>query len=390
MFYTYYSFFYFGMGVLFTFLSVYFVQETPLKSEQVTLMMSFVPIISFISSNFFAYLSDRTRKYKTILITTLILTMASALLLAQTAGTELVIVVIGAYCLFSFFMPAPGNLTENFTLQYAKEKKIPYGRIRLFGSLGYAIAGQVAGYLTNQFGLTIIFYIFAICLFIPMLFVPRFPDIDVSEEHESLQEETGNFRQLFKNRKFTTILLCSFFILAALQVTNIFFGIYIIKYAHLDLAFLGMMTLISAGTEIPMMYLSNTLIEKFGVYKILALAACLNALRFVAYFMFPVSWVIILVTLTHGIGYGSAFTAIMHLIERDVPAKMRASAISMNTTLAIGLGNFLISSLGSLLHNEQLIYLFLGLLEAVGFFVCLYLARKDPHVQPVLETSKPN
>lgn len=379
MFYIYYLIIYFGMGVLFTFLSVFFRNETPLEPAQVTMMMSFVPLVSFVSQTFFAYLSDKTQKYKTILIGVMIATIISCLMLSFGARGDQVFVVIGLYFLFAFFYPAPGMLTENFTLQFSKMKDIPYGRIRLFGSAGYAIAGQVAGLITDKFGLSIIFYIYAACIFIPMLFVPKFPNIEATKK-EAIEEKkhTGEnlFKQLLSNKKFILIMLCSFFILGAMQVTNTFFGIYITDHAGLSLAFLGTTTLISAGTEIPMMFFSNKLIDKFGVYRILALAAVLNALRFVVYFLFPNMWAIVLVTATHGVGYGAAFTSIMHVINEEVPAHTRATAISLNSSLAIGVGTFFITFFGSFVFNARSIYVCLAVFELLGFALCLYLLAK--------------
>src|SRR5699024_112462 len=166
------------------------------------------------------------------------------------------------------------------------------------------------------------------------------------------------YKQLFKNKEFLLIMLCSFLILASIQVTGTFFGLYITEHAGLSLGFLGTTTLISAGTEIPMMFFSNRLIDRFGVYKIIALGAFLNCLRFALYFLFPHSmWIIILVTATHGIGYGATYTAMMHVINEKIPTHIRATAISLNTSLATGVGAFLISFLGSLLFDARSIYI---------------------------------
>jgi|GEM_PF-5036775 Major Facilitator Superfamily. len=377
MFYIYYLIVYFGLGVLMTFLSVFFRAETPLEPSQITMMMSFVPLVSFVSQNFFAYLSDKTQKYKTVLMAVMLTTVVTCLMLSFGAKADQIFVVIGLYFLFAFFYPAHGVLTENFTLQYAKNTHKPYGRIRLFGSAGYAIAGQVAGFITDQFGLTIIFYIYAICIFIPMLFVPKFPEIEASKKEQTEEEHHKNegiYKQLFANKKFVLIMCCSFLILGTMQVTNTFFGLYITEYANLSLTFLGTTTLISAGTEIPMMFFSNKLIDKFGVYKILALGAILNSLRFLVYFLFPHNVVaIILVTCTHGVGYGAAYTAMMHVINETVPTHMRATAISLNTSLAIGVGAFAITFLGSFIFNPRTIYICLATFEILGFLVCLYL-----------------
>ncbi|HLR92303.1 MAG TPA: MFS transporter, partial [Atopostipes sp.] len=178
MFYIYYLALYFGMGVLFTFQSVFFAEHTPLTAEQVTRMLSFAPIVSFLSQNTFAYISDRTQKHKSVLIFVILGTIAGSLLVSWIASLNNFTLTIIAYFLFAFFYPSLGALSENFTLEYSKINNIPYGRIRLFGSLGFAIAGQVAGIITGRYGLPIIFYVFALCTLIPLLLAPRFSNIE--------------------------------------------------------------------------------------------------------------------------------------------------------------------------------------------------------------------
>jgi len=382
MFYIYYLALYFGMGVLFTFQSVFFAEHTPLTAEQVTRMLSFAPIVSFLSQNTFAYISDRTQKHKSVLIFVILGTIAGSLLVSWIASLNNFTLTIIAYFLFAFFYPSLGALSENFTLEYSKINNIPYGRIRLFGSLGFAIAGQVAGIITGRYGLPIIFYVFALCTLIPLLLAPRFSNIEVDETEDMTQDEslfTDNkvYSQLFKNKAFIIIMLCSFFILASLNVTGTIFGLYITQHAGLPLEFLGTTVLISAGTEIPMMFYSNKLINKFGVYRILALAGFLNAIRFLTYFFFPNQVAILIVTATHGIGYGSAFTAIMHLIEKEIPTHIRATAISFNTSFAMGIGTFAMTFLSSLVMNARQTYVFLALFQAMGVLLCVYLAAKQ-------------
>lgn len=375
MIYLYFFSMFFGLGILISYLSLFFLSATSMTESQVTLMMSFVPIIAFFSSNIFAFVSDKFKKHKAILRTTILATIVLSLLLIFIVRFDSPWIVVVFYIMLSFFLNTPGQLTENFALEYSNIKNIPYGRLRLFGSLGFAVAGFVGGVLTENMGLQIIFVVYAICMFIPFLLVSKLPEIknDVVE-HE---KEVGVYKTLFSNKSYLAILFASFTVLAAMGVISTFFGIYVREYAGLDLKFLGLMVLVTAGTEIPMMYISDTLIDGFGAYKILAVAALLNMLRFSAYLLFPSAPVIFFVSLTHGVGYGSAYTAIMHLISENVPTKIRASAISMNATLAIGLGAFVISIIGSRLLNARTIFALMAVIELIGVVFCFYIHKKE-------------
>ncbi len=378
MIYLYYFSMFFGLGVLLSYLSVFFLSATTMTESQVTLMMSFVPIIAFFSSNALAYVSDKFKKHKVILRTVMLATIILSLLLIFVVKFDSLILVVIFYITLSFFLNAPGQLTENFALEYSKLKDIPYGRLRLFGSLGFAVAGYVGGILTDSFGLQIIFIVFAVCMFIPFLIVSKLPDIQHEEEEVHVEKEhKGVYKALFVNKAYLAILFASFTVLAATGVISTFFGIYVKDYAGLDLKFLGLIVLVTAGTEIPMMYVSDKLIDRFGAYKILALAAFLNMMRFAAYVLFPYAPVIFFVSLTHGVGYGSAYTAVMHLISENVPTNVRASAISLNATLAMGLGTFFISFIGSRFLDAKTVFALMAFVELFGVLFCLAVSKKE-------------
>lgn len=381
MFYLYYLIFYIGLGVLYTFGSVYLKANTVLTAPQVTMLMSFVPIVSFISQNAFAYISDKAKQHKLVLGVALLMAGACSLFVYWNAKTNYMVFLFAIYLIFAFFYTVPMVLSENFTLEYAKQKQIPYGRIRLFGSLGYAISGQIANLFIHSFGLSIIFYLYTACMVLALLLVVRFPQITSEQiQTEAVAQQENLYRMLLKNKSFLKILLCSFFIIGSTQITTTFFGIYVTDYAHLDLNFLGYVTLVSAGTEIPMMFYAHHFIERYGTYKVLALAAIVSGLRFLAYVLIPTAPVILLATATHGIGYGAAIAAIMHLINKEVPAHIRAVAISLNNSLAFGIGTFVVSMLGSIFFNAKSVYLCLFALEVVGFLICLpFLQKKKEH-----------
>lgn len=382
MFYLYYLIFYVGLGILYTFASVYLKANTILTAPQVTMLMAFVPVVSFVSQNVFAYISDKAKQHKLVLALVLLAAAVLSVLVYWNAKTNYLLFLLVLYLVFAFFYTVPMVLSENFALEHAKKKQIPYGKIRLFGSLGYALSGQIANFFIKPLGLSIIFYLYTACMILALLLVFRFPEITAEQKEEDTTLKQENlYRRLLQNKAFLKILLCSFFIIGSTQITTTFFGIYVTDYANLDLNFLGYVTLVSAGTEIPMMFYAHHFIERYGTYKVLALSAIVSGLRFLAYVLMPTGPVILLATATHGIGYGAAISAIMHLINKEIPSHIRAVAISLNNSLAFGIGTFVVSMLGSIFFNAQSVYLCLFALEVIGFLICLpYLHTKKEQV----------
>ncbi|HZJ86877.1 MAG TPA: MFS transporter, partial [Erysipelothrix sp.] len=277
--------------------------------------------------------------------------------------------------ILSFFMQAPMQLIENFAFEYSKIARQSYGKIRSFGSLGYAIAGYFGGYLTHQFGLPIIFIVFSFTFLIPLLFVYHLPNIETP--HHLSQNESGLYKQLFSIKEYKSILILSFLMIGSTSSMSTFFGIYIQNYAGLDLKFLGLTILLSAGSEVPMMFVSDKIINRIGAYRVLMLASFFTFLRFVVYVFLPSKFWITLVSLTHGIGYGSGYTALMHLIEKHIPTNIRSIAISFNATFAIGFGTFVIISFVSFLLNAHNVFMLLASFEAIAFVYASLLYKKE-------------
>lgn len=374
MMFLYYFVMFFGLGTFSNYILIYLLDTTSFSEASLTFMMGFAPLVNLLATNLFAYLSDRHQKHKRILQIALFFSIVSIFLLLQISRWEIYLWLAISYYLLMFFTQAPGQLIENFAFEYGALHQISYGRLRLFGSLGYGIAGFLGGFLTETLGLNIIFYIYAISFVIPLFMVPSLPDISNKLAHKDHQENL--YQTLFGIKEFKDILILSFLILGSLGVMATFFGIYITNYAHLDLKFFGLTILITAGTEIPMMFLSKQLIDKLGPYRLLSLASFLTFIRFLVYAFIPKPFWILLVSFTNGIGYGSSFTAIMYLIEKHIPKAIRSSAISINATVAVGFGTFLITGFGSTFLNARSIFILLAMFQVSASVYAFGLNQK--------------
>lgn len=370
---VYYFVLYFGIGIFGSYLTLFFLKHTPLTETQITLVLSFKPFINILSANFFAYVSDRFNKHKLMLFFGFITTIITSFILLYLSVSQDIRIIIFAYFLLSFFISYPPELSDNFALEYGNIHNLPFGRIRLFGSLGYAIAGFIGGRLTGYYGLTIIFYAYGLSLLVPALMVFKLPNISTKEDTKPKAEKI--YQRLFQIKEFRYILVLSFLMFGSINAMSTFFSIYIQNYAKLDLAFLGLTMFITASAEIPMMFMSDRLINKYGAYKILSMASFLTFIRFMVYFFLPSKPWIILVSFTHGIGYGGAFTALMHLIKEHIPSDIRASAIGFNSSVAMGLGSFLIVSISSFLFNAHSVFLILSVFQFIAAIFTFRLSQ---------------
>jgi len=185
-----------GGAAVLPYISVYY-DSIALRGSQIGMLNSIPYFITLISSILFAFLSDVSRRNKLVL-GICVVGLITALLLFPTATSF--ITLLPFVLMWSLFS-APTNPIMDQTTLVSLEDPGNYGRIRVGGSIGWAIMVSVTGYLIDNlgFGLPVIFYINAIFLgvfFLFIYFIPSQRRVDTAPENRaSLQAVRDLLRQ---------------------------------------------------------------------------------------------------------------------------------------------------------------------------------------------------
>ncbi len=123
-----------------------------------------------------------------------------------------------------------------------------------------------------------------------------------------------------------------------------FFSLYVVEELKWDAV--GLMWAVSAGSEIPLMFLSGLAIRRFGAPRLLAFSIAAVALRLGVYALFPSPAGAVSGQLLHSLCYGLFHPAAVAFVATHVPPERRAVGLSMYLSLGVGLPTFLGSSLG--------------------------------------------
>ncbi|WP_339060361.1 MFS transporter [Tepidibacillus marianensis] len=159
---SFYYIYFFGMGALYPLLSVYF-KDHGLTGSQLGLVMSIGPILSIVTQPIWGMLCDRYGIQKKVLLITLVAAGLASLIFPSTQSFWAFFILIGVLNIFqSAVVPITDNISMNFVQRFGGQ----YGDIRLWGSLGFAMAVWMAGILSDHFQANIIFYLYAISFFL--------------------------------------------------------------------------------------------------------------------------------------------------------------------------------------------------------------------------------
>ena len=168
---TFYFFYYAAMASLFPFLALHY-EQIGLDKQQIGLLASIPPILVLLGGSLWGAAADATRKHKLTLAVAIVGAILFSRLLSTTVHFLWLIPVVLAFALFqSPIVP----LADNSVMEILGERKDRYGKIRLWGAVGWGAAAPLIGRIVEQFGLGWSFHGYALLMFCCLLVTLRLP-----------------------------------------------------------------------------------------------------------------------------------------------------------------------------------------------------------------------
>jgi PPP family 3-phenylpropionic acid transporter len=357
---AYFLFVFFGFGVLFPMLGIY-LDEIGLSGSQIGTILSIGPVVAIIAQPVWGMICDRYQKPRAVLTVATFLTGVAGLGYLLTEN-YMVLLIIAA--ILSLFHSAIVPISDSLTLSYVKRENVEYGSIRLWGAIGFAFAVWIAGMVIEATFTSIIFYFFALILFISTWFANQMP-----EEAENLRVDLrSGLAKLMKIPPYVVFLLSTFLILGPVYSNNFYFGIY---YTSLGgtVAGVGLAFLLAAGSEAPFMRLAGYFIRRYGIMTILIVAAVLSAARWVFFFSEPSTAWVLGVSIVQGISVGFFIPAAVQLVRELTPDDVKVTGMSIYAAVSSGLGAMACTFIGGFIFEYYSIahtYLFFGAATFLG------------------------
>lgn len=369
-----YFFLFFAYGAFFPLLTS-FLEYKGLNGSEIGYITAIGPIITILTQPIWGMATDRYQNHKFILFLSIIAVIVTVLFfpwLQSFIGIFLLIII------FHVFQAPITPLADTIALNFAHEQRISYGDIRLWGAIGFAVASYIAGQVAELTSLSSIFYIVAISFVISLFFLSP---LSFAGKRTHVNIWAG-LKDLIRIPHFLLFLLFAFFIFGAMNSNNYYFGIY---YQHIggSLAVVGLVFLLSSGSEAPVMRLAGRIIAKLGLENTLLLAAVVSLLRWILFFLIHHPLIIIALFFLQGISIGLFLTAAPQYVREHTPKTVQVTALTLYTAFGNGIGTFVCNLVGGWIYNQTSIfmtYLFLAGFTFVGILSILLLkkVRKSP------------
>ena len=234
---------------------------------------------------------------------------------------------------FSFFWAATLPLVDATTMDWAQRCGAAYGRIRLWGSLGFIALSLGMGGLLAHWGMSAFLpgiAIFLVAAWGASRYLPygTLPDANAPRPRLS-----GTLRQVS----------LWFFLLAGLleQASHgayyAFYSIYAEQHG-LGSAAIGMLWGFAVLCEVAFFWWGDRLIRRLGVSLVFTGAFVLTALRWGVIAWWPgLVWVILVQSL-HAASYAAFHLAAVHWVSGRFPGALRARGMALYASVVYGLG----------------------------------------------------
>jgi PPP family 3-phenylpropionic acid transporter len=333
--------YYAAAAALVPFLIVYY-QDLGLTGTQIGFLASIPPLVSLFSAPFWGALADMTQRHKL----SLLIAMSGAILLALalsafTAFAWLIPVVI----MFAFFSSPIMPLVDNTTMDLLEGEKKHYGRIRLWGAVGWGIAAPVVGWLIEAGSIAWAFRSYAVIMVLGLLNTLRIP---VSGRIRS------TFRQgaqtLLTNPRWLAFLVVAFSGGMALSMISNFLFIFL-RSLKADEFLLGLTLTAATLSELPILYFSERLLRRWNVRQLMKVAMLIFAIRAFAYSLIKTPWLALPIQLLHGPTFSLMWFSGVSFADEIAPAGLGATAQGLFSGVMLGIGSAAGAFLGGLLYD---------------------------------------
>ncbi|HBK43141.1 MULTISPECIES: MFS transporter [unclassified Polynucleobacter] len=211
-----------------------------------------------------------------------------------------------------------------------------YGRLRLWGSIGFIGMVLIAGELFQREGIELYPIVGAVVLIFLALVTFRLHE----PKMERRKMVKGELLIVLFNPDVRWFLLSGFFMVFAHAALYVFYSLYLADLGY-DKFEIGLFWALGVAAEVIFFYFQSKVLSRLDAEVVLQLAFGIGVFRFILIAFFPFTWVLILAQLMHAATFGAHHSAATKLLQRWFTGPLQARGQALMATVSYGLGGTL-------------------------------------------------
>jgi PPP family 3-phenylpropionic acid transporter len=287
----------------------------------------------------------------------------------------------------NFFFAPVTAFADNASMHMLAGRKDLIGRLRLGGTIGFAICAPLAGILVQRYDLSMAFWGGAGLIFTGFLVSQMLVHGTETKTGEANQ---GRVSELLKNPLWLLFLLSAFTCGFAFAGTNTYLFPYMRGLGAKE-SLMGIALAFGTIAEFPILLFVNRFVKRIKAFDLLLFSMFMTALRLLLFAAAGHPNAVLLVQLLNGFNYPLTWVAGVSFADEHAPAGYRATAQGLFSTVGVSFGSSVGGFIGGLILAElgaRTLYLVFGGIVLLVTGLVWAASRRMISAKPVEKTGK--
>ena len=307
-----------------------YLQSLGFSAWRISILLSLMQLLRLLAPNFWSWLTERTGRK------TPVIRIASALSMGGFAGFFVTRDFSGLFVsmtLLAFFWSASLPLVEALTLGHLAANPERYGRIRLWGSVGFILTVMGVGLLLDFAPISSQLWVSWALLLGTLLSA-----LTLTEANGRAGQAAGPILAVLRQRKVVFLLAAGLLMTGAHGALYVFYSIHLVAHGY-GKTLVGFLWTLGVVAEIVVFLLMPRISAGVSLRNILLACFGLAVLRFLM-----IGWgvgfvgLLLLAQLLHGASFGAHHAATMAALNRWFEPGQQARAQALYGSVAFGAG----------------------------------------------------
>lgn len=360
------SFFQFASFAFIAPFIVLYYQNLGFDGAQIGLLTGLSPLITLFAAPLWTGLADATLRHRLIMGIAL---LGSALAIFAVSVFNVFIPVLILTLLYSVFNSPVASFADSAVMATLAEEKEMYGRIRVGGTIGFALVAPLAGLVSDQYGLGGVLRIGAVLMLLTLLISQMLS----YRQAKATGPTPGSARQLLTNPRWLPFILLAFAGGLGIAAANTFLLPHMESIGTPN-SMMGWVLTFGTFSEIPVLFFGNYLLKWFKPTGLLFLSIFLTGIRLLLFGVATSFEFGMVLQIFNGITFPAMWVAGVAYADENAPAGLGSTVQGLFAATVFGFGSAvgglaggpIMESLGG--HNFYLIFgsVILGIMVLAG------------------------
>lgn len=369
-FFAYYGY----IGVFSPYASLYFADKG-MTATEIGVLMSLMQVMRIFGPNLWGWVADHTRRRVDVLRVTAMAAVLSfcAMFFGQAFMYFFVVMVA-----VNMFTSAQGPLSEALMLSEMRGDLTHYGRVRLWGSVGFIAAVTAGGYLLDWGGVELVPWITLSMLGLVLVASLRMQE----SPHDQVQHEVPSVMMVLRRKEVIAFFTSTFLMIAAHASLYVFYSLYLAQIGYSN-TLIGLMWSLAVIAEIVFFFYQTPIFRRFGVQRMMVASLLIAVMRFLMIGFGAESIVLLLVAqllnaATFGVHHSASIATLQRWFSGPLQARGQALYISISYGLGGTLGGLILSGCWDT-FGPQAVYLMAAMFSLAAAAAAVLSYRWLPH-----------